>query len=150
MAGSAGAAPRDVSAWLQDPSNQRQASALSCIMLKNVLAFIAVRDISDGLRWYKMLLGREPDSQPMQGLAEWQFAAGGWLQLNENAVLAGRSSITLVETDIDERMAMLIKAGIKPKSFVKGDYVNVVTISDPDGNQIVFAQGKDEKHRAAM
>ena len=119
-------------------------------MLKNVLAFIAVRDISDGIRWYRMLLGREPDTQPMQGLAEWQFAAGGWLQLNENAVLAGRSSITLVETDIDDRMAMLIRAGIKPKSFVKGDYVSVVTISDPDGNQVVFAQGKDEKHRAAM
>ena len=119
-------------------------------MLKNVLAFIAVRDISDGIRWYKMLLGREPDTQPMQDLAEWQFEGGGWLQLNENAVLAGRSSITLVETDIDDRMTMLIRAGIKPRSFVKGDYVNVVTISDPDGNQVVFAQGKDEKHRAAM
>ena len=47
-------------------------------------------------------------------------------------------------------MAMLIRAGIKPKSFVKGDYVNVVTVTDPDGNQVVFAQGKDEKHRAAM
>jgi hypothetical protein len=45
-------------------------------MLKNVLAFVAVRDISDGIRWYKMLLGREPDTQPMQGLAEWQFR--GW------------------------------------------------------------------------
>ena|SRR5688572_30657377 len=119
-------------------------------MLKNVLAFVAVRDISDGIRWYKMLLGREPDTQPMQGLAEWQFEAGGWLQLNENAVLAGRSSITLVETDIDDRMAMLIKAGIKPRSFVKGDHVNVLTITDPDGNQVVFAQGKGEKHRAAM
>jgi hypothetical protein len=119
-------------------------------MLKNVLAFIAVRDIADGIRWYKMLLGREPDTQPMQDLAEWQFEAGGWLQLNENAVLAGRSSITLVETDIDDRMAMLIKAGIKPRSFVKGDHVNVVAITDPDGNQVVFAQGKDEKHRSAM
>jgi hypothetical protein len=65
-------------------------------------------------------------------------------------MLAGRSSITLVETDIDDRMAMLIKGGIKPRSFVKGDHVNVVTITDPDGNQVVFAQGKGEKHRAAM
>jgi hypothetical protein len=38
--------------------------------LKNVLAFIAVRDIEAGIRWYKMLLGREPDTQPMKRLAE--------------------------------------------------------------------------------
>jgi len=45
---------------------------------------------------------------------------------------------------------MLTKAGIKPKSFVNGDFVSVITITDPDGNQIVFAQGKDQNHRAAM
>jgi hypothetical protein len=35
--------------------------------LQNVLAFIAVRDIEAGILWYKMLLGREPDTQPMKG-----------------------------------------------------------------------------------
>ena len=34
-------------------------------MLKNVLAFAAVRNIQDGIRWYKMLIGRDPDTQPM-------------------------------------------------------------------------------------
>jgi hypothetical protein len=119
-------------------------------MLKNVLAFAAVRDIEDGIRWYKMLLGRGPDTQPMKGLAEWRFDGGGWLQVNENMQLAGRSSITLVETNINERMQTLTKAGIKPKSFVNGDFVGIITINDPDGNQIVFAQGKDEIHRSAM
>jgi hypothetical protein len=120
------------------------------VLLKNVLAFAAVRDIEDGIRWYKMLLGRGPDTQPMRGLAEWRFEGGGWLQVNENIQLAGRSSITLVETHIDERMQTLTKAGIKPKSFVNGDFVGIITINDPDGNQIVFAQGKDEIHRSAM
>ena len=119
-------------------------------MLKNVLAFIAVRDITAGIRWYRMLLGREPDTQPMQGLAEWQFEAGGWLQLNENSMLAGRSSINPVGDENNGRMGGGVKAGIQPKTFVKGDYVNIVTVSDPDGNQVVFAQGKDEKHRAVM
>jgi len=40
-------------------------------MLKNALAFAAVRDIDDGIRWYKMLIGSEPDAEPMAGLAEW-------------------------------------------------------------------------------
>jgi hypothetical protein len=119
-------------------------------MLKNVLAFAAVRDIDAGVRWYKMVLGRGPDTTPMVGLAEWQFEAGGWLQVNEDLQLAGRSSITLVETDMNERMKMLTMAGIKPKSFVNGEFVSIITVTDPDGNQVVFAQGKDENHRATM
>ena len=119
-------------------------------MLKNALAFAAVRDIEDGIRWYKMVLGRKPDTQPMTGLAEWQFEAGGWLQVNENKQLAGRSSITLVETDFEERLKQLKKAGIEPRLVSRGEEVSVVIITDPDGNRIVFAQGKDEKHRATM
>jgi hypothetical protein len=119
-------------------------------MLKNVLAYSAVRDIDEAIRWYKMLIGREPDAQPMNGLAEWHFEAGGWLQVNENKLLAGRSSVTMVETDIEDRIKQLKKAGIEPKSVMRGDQVSVAIISDPDGNQIVFAQGKDEKHRAVM
>jgi hypothetical protein len=118
-------------------------------MIKNVLAFISVRDIQPAVRWYSMLVGRPPDTQPMEGLAEWKFEGGGWLQVNENRQLSGRSSITLVETDIDERMAMLTKAGIKPKSFIQGEAVSVIIIADPDGNQVVFARGKDETHRSA-
>jgi predicted enzyme related to lactoylglutathione lyase len=119
-------------------------------MLKNALAFVAVRDIDEAVRFYRMLFGREPDAQPMEGLAEWKFEDGGWLQVNENRLLAGRSSVTLVETDMGERMSMLTKAGIKPKSFVQGDAVSVVIIADPDGNQVVFAQGKDLNHRSTM
>jgi hypothetical protein len=119
-------------------------------MLKNALAFAAVRDIDEAVRFYRMLLGREPDAQPMEGLAEWKFEGGGWLQVNENRQLAGRSSVTLVETNMDERVSMLTRAGIKPRSSVQGETVSVVIIADPDGNQIVFAQGKDENHRSTM
>jgi hypothetical protein len=49
--------------------------------IKNVLAFIAVRDIDAGIRWYKLLA--ESYTQPIKGLAEWQFEAGGWLQVSE-------------------------------------------------------------------
>jgi len=110
----------------------------------------AVRDVEEGTRWYKMLLGREPDTQPMKGLVEWQFDAGGWLQVNENKQLAGRSSVTFVETDLDDRIKQLKKAGIEPKSASRGEQVSVVIITDPDGNQVVFAQGRGERHRAVV
>jgi hypothetical protein len=31
---------------------------------------------------------------------------------------------------------------------MRGEHVSVITITDPDGNQVVFAHGKGEKHRA--
>lgn len=116
--------------------------------VKNVLAGLAVRDIEDAIRWYRMLLGREPDTRPMEGLAEWQFGGGGWLQVNENKLISGRSSVTFVETDFEGRIKQLRKASIEPKSVLRGEHINVAIITDPDGNQIVFAQGNGEKHRA--
>lgn len=116
--------------------------------IKNVLAGVAVRDVQDAIRWYKMLLGREPDTQPMEGLVEWQFDGGGWLQVNENKMLSGRSFVTFVESDFESRLRTLKKSGIEPKSITRGENVSVIIITDPDGNQIVFAQGKGENHRA--
>jgi len=72
-------------------------------------------------------------------LVEWQFEAGGWLQVNENKQLAGRSSVTFVETDLDDRIKQLKKAGIEPKSVSRGEQVSVVIITDPDGNQCICA-----------
>ena len=86
----------------------------------------------------------------MKGLVEWQFEAGGWLQVNENRQLAGRSSVTFVETDLDDRIKQLKKAGIEPKSVSRGEQVSVVIVADPDGNQVVFAQGRGERYRAVV
>jgi hypothetical protein len=69
-----------------------------------------------------MLIGREPDAEPMAGLAEWQFKAGGWLQVNEDRKLAGRSSLILVET-FDERLKQLKQAGIQPRLVSRGEKV---------------------------
>jgi hypothetical protein len=52
------------------------------------------------------------------------------------------------ETDLDDRIKQLKKAGIESKSVMRGEHVSVITITDPDGNQVVFAHGKGEKHRA--
>jgi hypothetical protein len=137
---------------LTEPNGSPFVIALwSLIMtIKNVLAGVAVRDIENAIRWYKMLLGRGPDTQPMEGLAEWQFDGGGWLQLNENKQISGRSSVTFVETNFEDRLKVLQKSGVEPKSVMRGDRVSVIIITDPDGNQIVFAQGKDPNHRATM
>jgi len=61
---------------------------------------------------------------------------------------AGASSVTLVESNVAERIASLEKLGIKVVARTESEQISLAIIRDPDGNQIVFAQGRGEKHRA--
>lgn len=45
--------------------------------IKGALAFVAVKDLKSGKAWYEQLLGRAPDTNPMNELYEWQFTGGG-------------------------------------------------------------------------
>ena len=119
-------------------------------MLKNALAGIAVTNLAEAEVWYDNLFGRAPDTRPMGELVEWQFPDGGWLQLFEDQLRAGKTSVTLVETHFQKRLEELNSLGIKILSVMQGDQVKVCIIHDPDGNQIVFAQGSAESHRAVM
>jgi len=116
---------------------------------RNALAGVAVGDLTSAIGWYAKLLGRKPDLQPMKEVAEWEFAGGGWIQVFQDSGRAGASSVTLVETDVEARIADLKAKGIPIKSASSGESVAIAIIADPDGNQIVFAQGKDPAHRAA-
>ena len=115
---------------------------------RNALAGVAVGNLTSAIGWYAKLLGRKPDLQPMEELAEWEFAGGGWIQVFQDSGRAGASSVTLVETDVEARIADLKAKGIPIKSASADDNVAIAIIADPDGNQIVFAQGKDPAHRA--
>ena len=101
---------------------------------KNVLAGVAVKDLKAAIDWYSQLLGRGPDQQPMKEVAEWEFSGGGWMQVFENVQQAGSSSVTLVETDVEERIADLKARGIPLSSAIKSDSVAIAIIADPDGN----------------
>ena len=117
---------------------------------KNALAGMAVKDVKAAVGWYAKLLGRKPDLQPMREVAEWEFSGGGWMQIFEDPAHAGSSSVTLVETDVEERIADLEAKGIPISSAIRSESVAIAIIVDPDGNQIVFAQGKNPSHRAVM
>ena len=118
----------------------------------NVLAGVAVKDLGDSGPWYERLFGRPPDTRPMDGLLEWEFEKGGWLQVFEVKSGAGASFVTLVENNVDRRIEDLEAKGIEiiASSGSDGDAVKTAMIKDPDGNQIVFAQGMDDIHRSTM
>src|SRR5919106_2902236 len=104
-------------------------------MITNALAGVAVHDFDSGVDWYARLLGRDPDTRPMEGLAEWRFAGGGWLQVFADTERAGSSSVTLVESDLDRRLWTM---DIPVSDITRSDFIDTARFRDPDGNLIVF------------
>ncbi|MBI3197382.1 MAG: VOC family protein [Rhodospirillales bacterium] len=115
---------------------------------RNALAGVAVGNLASAIGWYVRLLGRQPDLRPMTDSAEWEFSDGGWIRVFQDSGRAGASSVTLVETDVEARIADLKAKGIAIKQASNSDSVALAIVVDPDGNQIVFAQGKGPAHRA--
>ncbi len=115
---------------------------------RNALAGVAVGNLDSAIDWYARLLGRQPDLQPLKDVAEWEFSGGGWIQVFQDSGRAGASFVTLVETDVEARIADLEAKGIPVKTASRSDSVVLAIVADPDGNKIVFAQGKAPSHRA--
>lgn len=119
------------------------------ITTNNALAGIAVKNLDAAIRWYERILGRSPDAQPMPGLADWEFSGGGWIQVFEDETRAGFSSVTLVEDNLENRLAELRNQDIAIGATSSGDFIKTAIVRDPDGNQIVFAEAVDPVNRAA-
>jgi hypothetical protein len=109
--------------------------------INNALASLAVSDLDRSSEWYERLLG--PGQRPMEGLVEWQFDAGGGLQVYTGPDRAGQGSCTLVVGDIDEMADQLrtsrLAEDVEPN---RNDRVDTIMIKDPDGNSIAFAAPK--------
>ena len=112
-------------------------------MITNVLAGIAVSDLDEAIPWYERILDRPPDARPMSEVAEWKFESGGWLQVFQDPDRAGQSSVTLVDSSIDQRVSALRAKGIEIGSTTDTDWVRTAIVADGDGNQLVFAQSVD-------
>lgn len=113
------------------------------VPITNALAAIPVRHILRSSRWYAELLGVAPTAQPMDGLQEWQFPGGGWLQLYEKAEHAGHGAVTLVVADIAACRANLAGLGFAGVTSMDSPMASIAILLDPDGNQVVFAQSNN-------
>lgn len=113
------------------------------LMISNAIASLAVKDLSQAAKWYERLLGRAPDSMPMNELVEWKFAGGGWLQVYQLRGRAGNGSCTLSVTDLDREITRLRDLGVEAGSPTESSTVRVVMIQDPDGNSVAMAEAKD-------
>ena len=110
--------------------------------IRNAIASVAVKDLQSASQWYERLFGRPADSTPMSDVAEWKFD-GGWLQVYRPPERAGRGSVTLAVSSLEQQIADLKKCGIEAGQPMRNPKVNVVMIKDPDGNSIAFAEALD-------
>lgn len=110
--------------------------------MQNVMAVLAVRNIEVAGVWFTKLLGRGPTEMPMIGLLEWGFPGGGGLQVHENAERAGMGSVTIIEDDLETRVASLQTAHIRIDREVVSGTRSIAIVEDPDGNRIVFVMPK--------
>lgn len=79
----------------------------------------------------------------MPGLLEWEFPGGGWLQVYEKSERAGTGSVTIVEDDIETRIASLQTAHIRIDREQVSETTSIAIVHDPDGNRVVFAMPRD-------
>jgi len=107
----------------------------------DVAAVVATRDFASALSWYRGVIGRDPDLEPVDNVAEWQITDTAWLQVIEDPERAGRSAVRFGVDDVDAQIAELTAAGITPgELLVVADMVKVVDVADPDGNEVSFVQ----------
>ena len=114
--------------------------------IDRVLAGIALDGFASALTWYEQLFGRPADAAPMEGLAEWHFSEYGGVQPIHDADRAGSSSVTLVVSSLEEALAAL-EAGGLPAGPIQGTpgLVKAATVTDPEGNEITFAEDLTDK-----
>lgn len=111
--------------------------------IRNAIASVAVNDLNSASQWYERLFGRPADSKPMSEVAEWKFERGGWLQVYQLPERAGKGSVTLAVSDLEQQISVLKQGGIDPGQPMQSDKVKVFMIKDPDGNSIALAEATD-------
>jgi len=111
--------------------------------IRNAIASVAVKNVRAASQWYERLFGRPADSKPMPTVVEWKFERGGWLQVYQLPERAGKGSVTLAVSNLEQQIGDLIKCGIDPGAPMRNAKIHVVMIKDPDGNSIAFAEALD-------
>jgi hypothetical protein len=107
----------------------------------DIAAVVATRDYSAARSWYSRVIGREPDLEPVDGVAEWQITATAWLQLVEDPQRAGKSAVRIGVADLGVQIAELTEFGIAAgEPAIIADTVKVVDVSDLDGNEVSFVE----------
>ena len=108
--------------------------------ITSLFAGVPVSDLDAGIDWYTRFFGRPPDMRAGDEIL-WDIDEHATLFLEPNAAQAGAGRITLGVTGLDELLEGLAARRIEHKPIeTYSNGVRHVTIPDPDGNAIAFAE----------
>lgn len=107
--------------------------------VESLLAQMTVSDLETAVGWYARLFGRKPDSRPMDGLTEWHLDGALGVQVYEEPDRAGHSTMVLGAADLAAVAQELDRAGIGYVGPHNVTATRILSLSDPDGNRVIFA-----------
>ena len=109
-------------------------------VITHLYAGVPVTDLDAGIDWYTRFFGRPPD-HPMGTEQLWEIDEHAGLFIEPNPSHAGSGRITLAVRGLDELLERLTAVGIAYEPIeTYSNGVRHVTIPDPDGNAIAFAE----------
>lgn len=107
--------------------------------ITNLLAGVAVKDLSQSIAWYALLTGSAPTRRSAEG-AEWHFEGGCCLRLTQQQGGFFGGAVTMVVDDLDEQLEQMSSAGLRPIQRKDAEAVRIAFMRDPDGNQLALVQ----------
>lgn len=106
----------------------------------NVVTVVPVADYDLAVSWYSTLLGRQPDLEPADGVAEWQVAQNAWIQVSFDPTSAGQTTVVLGVADIDAQCANWTAAEVPWGEIQDHSFIKTAEGHDPSGNTVTFVQ----------
>ena len=108
--------------------------------LTDLIAGVPVSDLYASTEWYRRFFGRGPDLVAGDEIL-WDVRPGATLFIEPNPAAAGSGHITFGVIGLDALLERLNAAGIEHEpveTYENG--VRHVSIPDPDGNRIAYAE----------
>ncbi|MFI0469617.1 VOC family protein [Saccharopolyspora sp. 5N102] len=102
------------------------------------MAVVPVSDHAAAVAWYKQWIGRGPDVEPTEGVAEWQITDTAWIQVSQDPDAAGKTTTVIGVDDIDAHVSGLSSVGVTCSEVEDYDFIKLTKLEDPEGNKISF------------
>lgn len=108
--------------------------------LTSVVGVLPVTDHAKAVKWYEKWIGRAPDLEPTEGIAEWKLAENAWIQVSVDPEFAGRTTVVGGVKDIDAQRSACAAVKVSVGDVSDYGFVKTADAVDPAGNKIRFVQ----------
>ena len=112
--------------------------------IQKVFVSINARDFSGLSQWYRTLLERDWDREPVPSCHEWDIAGCVLFQVLDNPKQAGAATATFHISDLDKQVERLKEAGFdvpEPQHVEGFDNLRYCEFKDPEGNTVGLVEG---------